>query len=198
MNIDQGPAAVPRVHGCIGLNEGLQAGAPAQNIDIAGFGRYNPGGDGGIQVEGIPDGQNPLADLQCIAVSGFDIGQLGGLYFDQGQVRTGVLSNDLAVEAPLVVEDDFDFIGVFDDMVVGDDVPIGRHDYPGARTHGGPSGHHIRAIKEVAEHVHTWWQRALHRAFLTAFGFDMHNTGGHNGGRCNKIGVFNNVFRKMG
>jgi hypothetical protein len=37
----------------------------------------------------------------------------------------------------------------------------------------------------------------LHGAIPSAFGFDMHNTGGHNGSGCDKIGMFNNVFRKM-
>ena len=129
VQVQQRSAAVARVDGGVGLDE-IVIGTGA---DDAALGADDAGRNGLLQAEGTADGHHPFADLQVRGAAQAGHGQVAlGLDLDQGQVGLRIAADDLGLELALVLEFYLDVVGVFDDMVVGDDVTALVNDKPGA------------------------------------------------------------------
>ena len=63
-----------------------------------------------------------------IGIADGDGGQVGLLNLDDGDVRSDVAADQLRQHAPAIGEADLDARGIFDDMIVGQDVAVGRID----------------------------------------------------------------------
>ena len=78
-------------------------------------------------AEGIADREDDVAHLELVAVAERRSGEPGGVNLDDGDVGLGVAADDRSLEfAPRFAERDFHLVGVFDDMVVGQNVAVGR------------------------------------------------------------------------
>ncbi len=88
--------------------------------------------DGLADVEGIADGENDVADAEFGTVGEGGGGEILGLDFDDRDVGLGIGANNLGNEFPLIIEQHLQFIRLLDDMVVGDNKPVGRDNDTGA------------------------------------------------------------------
>src|SRR5207249_10773582 len=80
------------------------------------------------EFKGKVIGTDPKTDLALIKVKSL------GLHFNERKVGLGVGADDLPFELPLVRERDGQFTSSVYHMVVGDNVPVRRHDHPRAHT----------------------------------------------------------------
>ena len=125
VDIDQGPARVAGVDGGIGLNEvfkgiDAQVAAPQSTDDAA--------GDGLAHTKWIANGQHLVAHGDVVRVAQGHHGQLLQGDFQHGQVGFGVGANDGGAGAAAIGEADFDLVGPFHHVVVGQDVAIAADD----------------------------------------------------------------------
>ena len=127
--VDQRSAGVARVDGGIGLEEL----GPLHAAEFAPLAADDPRADGRLQLEGIADGDHPIADLHLVGVAKLRHREvLGVAEADDGQV-TGWIGLDLdGLVLPSVGEFHGDRVGPFDDVVVGEDDPGGVDDHPRA------------------------------------------------------------------
>lgn len=94
--------------------------------DVPGFGRNNTGGYAAAEAERIADGQNPISDADFIRISEFDRGKgFVGVYFDKCKVGFAVGSDHYGGQRGVVVQNNGNFGGVFDNMVIGEDITFG-------------------------------------------------------------------------
>ncbi len=134
--VDEGAAAVAGVDGGVGLDEVLvEAFAFAHaGVHSSVFGGDDSDADGGLVVahegaEGVSDGDDPFADEEVVGVSEGYVGKAGGAGFEDGEVGAFVGADDVDGDFASVRQcDGCDFGGVFDDVVVGDDVSLGVED----------------------------------------------------------------------
>ena len=127
--VDQRSAGVPRVDGGIGLEEL----GPLHAAELAPLATDDPRADGRLQLEGIADGDHPVADLHLVGVAELRHREvLGVAEADDGQVA-GRIGLDLdCLVLPAVGELHGDRVGPFDDVVVGEDDSGGVDDHPRA------------------------------------------------------------------
>ena len=125
MHIDQRPAGVAGVDGRVGLDE-IFKGVDAQMG--ATQGADDARGHGLTDTKRVADGQHHIAHLQVLGLAQHDDRQFVELDLEQGQVGVRVCADDLGCSASTVGQGDFDVVGVFDHMVVGEDVALGADD----------------------------------------------------------------------
>jgi hypothetical protein len=119
--INQGASAVSGIDGGIGLNKIVIRPGP----DYPTFGTDDAGRNRMVQAEGIADSHYPIADPELIGISEFyQLKPFPGFNLDQSQIGLGVPADDFGIEFLVVCQGDLDFIGVFNDMVVGQDMPF--------------------------------------------------------------------------
>ena len=121
----------------IGLNKGFYRNnlfivALGEQVDVAGFGRNDTRGNGWRQVKGIANGQNPLANFEFVWVANWNSGEVAAFNFEYGNVGRGVGANNFSVVFGVVVENNLNFAGVFNDVVIGDDITLRRYNDAGA------------------------------------------------------------------
>ena len=122
VEVHQRAARVARVDRRIGLQEI----GPAAGGQDAGLAADNARTDRQIEVEGMPDGQYPIADLQLVAVAQGGGGQAAvGLDPQHGKVGLLVGLDVGGTKLLAVGEFHQDFIGPFDNMIVGEDDALG-------------------------------------------------------------------------
>ncbi len=121
--VQKRPAGVAGIDGRIGLDDvedvvatvGFQR--PAEGTDHSR--RQRP-----VEAERVADGDGPLADAYII--SGGHGQRLhrrrAGIDVQHGQVVAWVYAHHLGLHLPVIGEDDFDFVGIGDDVVVGHNV----------------------------------------------------------------------------
>ena len=132
LEVEGRTAGVALVDGGVDLQE-IVIGARA---DLAATGGDDAGGHGAAKAEGIADSDHPVANAR-ILVSELDGGKclaIGVNDLEQGQIGLGIGADDLGLPGLAVIGLDPDLGGVLDDVVVGDDVTIGRDEE--ARAHG--------------------------------------------------------------
>jgi hypothetical protein len=96
---------------------------------------YDSRRDGVPEAEGVPDGQDPLADLQSFRVAEMDKRKFfPRLDLDEGDVGLGVGAYHLRLKLLFLEQDHRDFVGFLYDVVVGEDIPVIGDDEPGAQT----------------------------------------------------------------
>ena len=86
------------------------------------------------EAERIADGEHDVADARGVAVA--HVRRYGSgvarVHAQHGDVGGGIAADDGGFVALAVLQDDFDRVGGFDDVVVGDDDAIGGNDEAGA------------------------------------------------------------------
>ena len=124
-HVEQGAAGVTWVDGSIGLNEIIvRAGT-----DDASLGAHDPGGHGVAQAKRVPDGNDPVTDVQVIGVThGRDGERLCGVDLQHRQVCFGISSHDPRCVLLLVGQGDGHLLGAFHHMVVRHDVAVTADD----------------------------------------------------------------------
>ena len=135
IEIQERAARVARVDGRIGLYEILEAEIPAEVQTVASLGADDAERDGMAEAEGIADGQDPLADLQCVRVGQFDEGKrFIAIDLRYGHIRGRIGPNHFRFQFLAVGQCHFDhaIFGIADEVVVGQQVPIRGNDEAGA------------------------------------------------------------------
>ena len=121
--LTSGPPRVAAVDGRVRLDEVLVA-AVAQ-AELAAFGADDSRRDGVLHAQRIADGQDPFADLDLGRIAQLGEGQVLGLDLDQGHIGPRIGPDDLGLVFVALGGEDFDFLAVLDDVVVGDGVAVG-------------------------------------------------------------------------
>ena len=83
-------------------------------------------------AEGVANSQYDIAHLGMLTLSDSDGGQLGQINFDHREIGLRISADHLGFGAPVVGECDFNFIGGFDYVRVGEDVALVADDDAGA------------------------------------------------------------------
>ena len=110
------PAAVAGIDGRVGLDEILAIG----NAQAAALGADDARGHGAFQSEGLPEGQDPIADFHLAAASQPCRGErAAGVDADDGQVGLGIGLDLGGLEFPPVAQPDRDVAAAGDHVVVG-------------------------------------------------------------------------------
>ena len=129
LHVEERSPAVSRVDGGVGLDEIVIR----PRADHAALCADDPGGDGLLQAEGVPDGQNPVSHPELLRVARFrDRQAVVRFDLDQGDVGLGVLADDFCLVFLAVGELHQDFIGLLHDVVVCEDIAVMADDEPGA------------------------------------------------------------------
>ncbi len=147
--VDQRAAGVAHVDGCVGLDEILVAldaqPAASERAD-------NPGGDRLSEPERVADGHHEVAHAKRIGVSQLHRGQAVSLHLDYRHVRGRIGAHHLRVEPASIAQGDGNFLGLVDDVIVGDDVTVlGIDNDAGAETLGPPMARPIGQLEEATE-----------------------------------------------
>ena len=139
VEVEHRSARIAHVDGRVGLDVavvGADAGDPAVERG------NDPGGDGATQAIRVADGQDPVADPGAGAVAPADIGQVAALDLEHREVGSGIATDDARrIFAPVGggdrdAVDGSGAVDALDQMVVGDDVPVGRNDEARAQRAG--------------------------------------------------------------
>ncbi len=129
VRVDQRSAGVAGVDGGVGLDEvarfarvvAVRVG-PVERADDAARDRE-------LEVaEGAAEGEHGLAGMQLRRVAPGDAGQVVRVDLDDGEVVELVDADQLGGKDAAVIEGDVDLHGAVDDVVVGEDVAVGRED----------------------------------------------------------------------
>ena len=119
VHVEHRPAGIAAIDRGIGLQE-IVIGA---RIDVPLARRENAGGDAAAQTERVADRQHPVADARDVAVApGCRAQRLVGLDLQQRDIRLGVASDQLGLQIRIIVQNDGDFVGIGDHMIVGHDI----------------------------------------------------------------------------
>ncbi len=118
----------------------IGAGRIADDLRTAG-GRHDARCDGLLKAERAADGHNPLADGQLVGIGELDGGKAAGIaQLHHGNVAAGIGADDIRVVL-LTVDGDLQRVGIFDNVVVRDDVAVlGKHDAAAERAFGERAG----------------------------------------------------------
>src|SRR5208283_1347065 len=120
-DIHERAAGVAGVDGGVGLDEVFIV----FDAEVAAAGGADDaGGDGLADAEGVSDGEHDVPDLGFVAVGHGDDGEVFGVNLDDGDIGLGVAANDLGGECAAILQGDFDFVGVINDVVVGENVAV--------------------------------------------------------------------------
>ena len=135
--VDERSAAVAEVDGGVGLNVVVEAAVEQLAAEIA----DHTNRDRVLVGQRIADGADPFADAQRLRVAHRRHRQIPRLDLDERDVGIGVDAEHAGLQAAAVGELHHDPLGVLDDVVVGQDLPVGLDDEPAARLRphrGGP------------------------------------------------------------
>ena len=130
VDVDEGAATVSRVDVGVGLEEVLvHTGSLGAEDDIgAAFGADMAEGDAVFEAVGGADGDGKLADADFIGVGENCDWQVGCLDFEHGDVGLGIEAADSGIETAAILEADFDFFGILDDVAVCEDEAVASDD----------------------------------------------------------------------
>src|SRR5262249_38263010 len=128
--VDQRAPGISRVDGRIGLDEVVVTAL----ADEPSLGADDTRGDRMLEAEWVADGHHPFADAQLIGVAEGYSAEIGDVVdLDDGDIRLRVTAHDLRLVLLFILELDDDFVGVLDDVVVGEDVAVAIDDEAGAQ-----------------------------------------------------------------
>ena len=143
LEVDERTARVADIDGGIGLNE-ILVGVGAEPQPGAADGADDAGGDGLAEAEGVADGDDVVAHLQCVGVRERQRRQRICVDLEQRDIRLGVGAHQLRLERAAVGQGDGDLLRQFDHVIVGEQVAVlGVHDDAGAQRTGPPE---LRAL----------------------------------------------------
>ena len=148
--VDQRAAGVAWIDRGVGLDEVFVVGDSPFEAPVGGADDAER--HGLIELEGIADRKHPFGDPQLRRVSPAENRQVGGVELEQGEVGERIRADDLGAELALVAEPDADVgAGAADDVIVGEDVAVGRHDDARAEALLTPLAIQVVLPEEVAE-----------------------------------------------
>ncbi len=101
-------------------------GTFSPDAELAPLGGDDARRDGVLHAQRVADGQDPLADLDHGGVAQGDEGQVLGVDLEKGQVGLGIGPDDLGLEVLALEGRDRVLDRVLGDMVIGQDVAVGR------------------------------------------------------------------------
>lgn len=92
-------------------------------------------------AHGVANGEDHIAHEDAVAIGELDVGEAGGLDFEEGDIGAGIAPDDLGAEFALVVEADHDLVCDFaglvgHDVIIGEDVAVCGYDDAGAEAVG--------------------------------------------------------------
>ncbi len=129
MDIDEGAAGIAHVDRGIGLDVVLVVvrfgQVPALGADDAPAHRV-------VEIERVADGEDLLAHLDLVRIAPGERGQIGRVDLQHRDIRRRVRGDDAGRETPLVAQLHFDGLRVFNDVEIGDDIPVVTDDDTGA------------------------------------------------------------------
>src|SRR6185312_8288143 len=131
-DVQQRPAAIPRIDCRIGLNKMLELLLHAKVWQIAPGSAYDARGYRSFQPEGRANRYCPIANLNTIGICKLDGRKLPpGIHFDDGQVTLRVDTHNARTVFRVVVnETDFDSIGFIDHVIIRNNVAVLIDDKP--------------------------------------------------------------------
>ena len=155
--INQRPARVSRIDGCVGLQESLELVPDSAAI----LGADDSRGHRGLQTKRAADCEHPVAHLHAVGVSKLRRRQfLVRFNLDYRQVRIFIDAHDLRrIVRRVPVQLHLDFRRLLYHMVVGQDVPALVHDYTGTKTA-------LRLRRSVLSPIEETVEEILHRVVL--------------------------------
>ena len=147
--IEQRPARVARVNGCVGLDEGHVAVVGQR----APLGADHTGRHRVLETKRRADGQHPLAHLQITRIAQFHRRQVLRVDLEHGHVGLRIGAQHLGAELAPVGELDGHFVGVLDHVGVGEHHAVGADDEARALAAHGNITRHLHALRhaEAAE-----------------------------------------------
>ena len=131
VEVEQCAAGVAGVDGAVGLDEvhgraGGEGDGAVKCADNAGRERERQ------FAERVADGDDSIANVQCIGVAQNDRGQIRRVDLQNGDVVALVVADERRVIARAVIGRDRDGVGAFNHVIVGEDVAVLRQDEAGA------------------------------------------------------------------
>ena len=154
VRIDERPAGIAAVDGGVGLNgfvneSGLAGldGAPERADDAR--------SERGLEAEGIADGEDFLADLKHSGIPQRQRNKMLslGIDFHQRNIIALVRADEFCRVARLIAEHNFDGLGAFDDVEIGEDVAAGINHKTGAGAFDRDRVHEEIIFRRLGENV---------------------------------------------
>src|SRR6266571_3261561 len=164
--VDERPAAVPRVHGGVRLDDGQSVPGPSRQVPPEGADHARRDRRSAGQPERVADRKDGLAHLEFVRVREIRGPEVLPVDADDRDVGLLVPADDRAAQDSSVVEGDDHLVRAVDDVVGGEDVPLVVEDHAGAdapprpRTERRP----VRAPRRA--HVDRALSRPFHRPDL--------------------------------
>src|ERR1017187_5857480 len=128
MRVDQRAARVAGVDGGIGLDE-LSGLAGVIGVRIGAIqGADNSPGDGEAESDRITESQHSLPGLELGRVAQRDIGEVAAFDLDDREIGKRIGADQFSGQNAAIAEGNLDVGGTVHNVVVGDDVSVGRDD----------------------------------------------------------------------
>ena len=126
-HVEQRPARIAWIDGDVGLDERnkilLRQRTP--------LGADDSRRDRAVEAERRADGHHPFAHPEPLRITQFDHRQTAGLDLEQRNIGATVAADHLGLELAFVGQLDQHFVGIVDDVGVGQDITIGADDEAG-------------------------------------------------------------------
>ena len=163
VDVDQRAAGIAHVDIGIGLDE-ILVGQRPHVFNLTALGTDVAEGDAVLEVEGSANGDGELTHPDLVGVGELHRNQARDLFaqLNHRQIGLGIPAADLGLHLAPILEDHQNGLGVFDNMVVGEDVTVFAHD------HSGPAS----IVKRIALSIGRIGLRALTTGLLTAEPFE--------------------------
>jgi len=130
IQIDQRAAAVARKYFGIGLDK-ILVGIMLEDAPLGANVAHR---DRVVEFKGGADGKHEFAHPRGVGIAESGGRQSAGLDLHQRNVGLGIQALDLALESAAILQTDDDLVRIFNDVVIGQDVTVGRNDDAGAFT----------------------------------------------------------------
>ena len=155
--IYESTSTITGIYGCIGLNKASDLVSSLRSCG-ASLGTYNTGCNGTGQVKGVTYSQNPLSHFEGIAIAKGNGRKILCIHLDKGDIASRVATYKLGTEGAIIVEGNGDLIGIINNVIIGNDEPIGTDNYAGTIAHNGTRAWAVEATtappEEKLERVH--------------------------------------------
>ena len=187
-HVDQRTSGVAGVDGGIGLNEASGRAAILRERIRTVESADNAAGYGEAESEGVAEGKHGLAGAQSGGVAPGSVGKIASVDLDDGEVGKRIGTDKFGVHDAAILQGNVDVDCAIDDVIVGDDVAIGRDENTAADSMLDLRLRLHRMIKEWSEHWRHAFGQVRHLA-VCHFGFavrgdcNVHHCGGNAGGQ---------------
>ena len=154
VRIDERAAGIAAVDGGVGL-DGFVNESGLAGLHGASDGADYAGGERGLEAERITDGENFLAHLERSGISQRQRREVLslGIDFQESDVVALVGADEFCRVVGLIAEHNFDGLGAFDDVEIGEDVAAGINYKTGAGAFDGDRVHEEIIFRRLGENV---------------------------------------------